>query len=183
MANDNDDKSPADKAEGKGGKGAAAGYIWILNNEERARSFQLRGRTSEVSRVLAPGPTFHLGPGWNLVELRLWQRWKDENKGVGEERGQADVLLNEPIPFFEAPARRRERAGRPYLEEGPLVKDRNAPFADLADNRVRAMVADLNQPELLAVLLKRETRSTVAEALRQQIQRFERADNFRESVV
>jgi hypothetical protein len=179
MADTTTDTKPPAKAQ-QGGKR----FALIINNEARLRIIKLRGKISPASNTLVPGPQIDLAPGVNVVDAKLWTTWKDENGDVGEgddmQRGARHALLVEPLPDDPAPGRRRERAGRPPLTEGPMVTSRATPLADLPPDQARALVPEILDPVLVDALLKTERRAVVAEALRQQQQRLNpRADNGR----
>jgi len=170
MADTTTEKAPAKQGQG------SKRFILIINNEARLRILKLRGQVSDVSKTLVPGPQIDLAPGLNVVDAKLWARWKDENgdQGDGDDmvRGARHALLVEPLPDDAHPNRRRERAGRPPLTEGPLVASRTAPLSDLPPDQARALVAEILDPQLAAALLLIERRSAVAEALRAHVSRI-----------
>jgi len=175
MADTTTEKAPAKQGQG------SKRFILITNNEARLRILKLRGQVSPVSNTLVPGPQIDLAPGLNVVDAKLWARWKDENADQGEGddvvRGARHALLVELIPDDPHPNRRRERAGRPPLTEGPLVASRTTPLADVPPDQARALVPEILDLQLVDALLKIERRPVVAEALRAHLQRINpRAD-------
>ena len=173
-----DQKAPAKAQQG------SKRYALIINNEARLRILKLRGQISPASNTLVPGPQIDLARGLNIVDAKLWARWKDENadQGDGDDmvRGARHALLVELLPDDPHPNRRRERAGRPPLTEGPLVASRATPLSDLPPDQAKALVAEMLDRQMVAALLDIERRPVVAEALRQQQQRLNpRADDGR----
>lgn len=159
----------------------AAKFRWVINREERLRVLVLRATAGKgaQSAVLSPGPRIDLLPGANVVDAALWRRWKEENADRtvdGEEMtGQATLLLRQPLPDAGHRHRNPEAMGLPRLKEGPAVRDRAAPLADLADADALEFVAELRDETQVRRLLVLERRSTVAEALRAMAEKFTRA--------
>jgi len=158
---------------------ARAGWIWIINHEERVRVLVLRGATSSVSKLPQPGARIDLAPGANVIDVRPWDAWKAQNADREVEgelvKGQAAQLLEGKIPSDPHRARRAEMAGRPYLVEGPVVKSRETPLDGIDEPKALELVAEILDEAMLARLLKLDKRAAVVEALRAKIESIHRS--------
>lgn len=155
------------------------GWRWIMNNEERVRILVLRGVTSSVSRIPNPGPRIELTPGASIVEARLWEEWKTQNADREDDgapiQGKASELLKGTIPEDTHRHRRAERAGQPYLVEGPAIKNDKAPLADLAEQEALAVVGYILDEGMLRRQLTIEKRSTVAATISAKLEMIQKA--------
>lgn len=152
-------------------------YRWVINNEERVRILNMRGSLSSVSKLPQPGDTMSLIPGANVVDARMWDRWKRENADqkddVGETvKGWATRLLVDKIPRARHRNRVQEMAGSPALVEGPFVKSRGLPLADLDEKQAIAIVGEVKEERSLRSLLVGERRPVVIEEIRRLIDEF-----------
>lgn len=160
----------ADKAPDKAPAKNPAAAIWIYNNEQGPRLFQMRGKMNDISKSLNPGPMFRVIPGANVVDAILWANWKDEQPD------QSLHLLADTIPHMEAPEHRREKSGQPFIVEGPAISDRNRPLEGIDEGKCQKIIVELFDVDLLRKLLAFERRPVVADALKVQIDKFDRAD-------
>lgn len=152
-----------------------AAHRWIINNEQRLRILTLRGSTTAVSKTALPGPMLHLPPGATVVDARLWERWKSENADQKDEsgaivKGQASIFLRGKIPGERHSTRRQERAGSPYLVEGPLVKNAALPLTDLEEQQALDVVEEILERKQLERLLTIERRPVIVEAIRKKVE-------------
>ena len=156
----------------------------VINNEERARTLVCRpGKPDPVSKTSAPGPSIQLIPGANIIDARLWDRWKDENKDreVDGENvpGQASLLLKGTIPGTREGVHRKwvsESAGKPYLVEGAQVKSKESPLADLDEVQARQFIDELFDRKMLGKLLAQEKRPAILALIQARIEERDRAD-------
>lgn len=144
MANEPDTKSEKKAAP------AVKPFIFIINNGLGHRTLALRGAVNTTSKTLVDGPRVELKPGASIVERRLWDLWVKQNQNAEIDgvvyQGQAVTLLEERIPTTH---NRLEGEGKPYLEVGPEVSDRNNPLADLSDKDAKRVIAEtLDEPTL-----------------------------------
>ena len=144
MANEPDTKSEKKAAP------AVKPFIFIINNGLGPRVLALRGAVNTTSKTLVKGSTVDLKIGATIVERRLWDLWVKQNQDVEIDgvptRGQHSILTKERIPTTH---NRLEGEGKPYLEVGPEVSDRNNPLADLSDKDAKRVIAEtLDEPTL-----------------------------------
>lgn len=178
MATNDTDKSPAPKSDKP--TTAEKRWIWVINNEERHRVIALRGAVGDTSKTLTPGPQFALVPGANVIDAKLWKRWKDENADRTVDgdpsQGAAAQLLKGTIPHDSHKHRRAENAGKPYLVEGPTVASRETPLADLDETKAKEMAREVLDEIWLRRLMQVEKRPAVADVIRSRIDEFVRAN-------
>lgn len=146
-------------------------WVWVLSNEERDKSIHLPGVFNKLTKSHTPGPILKLLPGWNLLDAAAWE--------IAKRNEQVQREINSEIPFLAAPEHRRECSGKPYLVEGPVATDKANPLVGIEEREARAMTREMFDERLLRSLIVVEKRSQVAQALREAIERIEKASQAR----
>lgn len=146
---------------------ARPSWVWVLNNEERGKSIHLPGKMNEGSSTFAPGPLLPMVPGWNLLDAAQWETAKKNEQVQRELQGE--------IPHMNAPEHRRECSGKPYLVEGPVVADKLNGLQGIEEREAKTMIREIFDDRLLRQLLTVEKRAPVAVALREALEKIEKA--------
>ncbi len=141
-------------------------FIWITNNEDRVRILALKPLPQPASKTLSAPQQFVLPPGATIVERAMWEQWKKEDEA------EAARLLTDPIPSDVHRARRAERAGQPFLVEGPKVSDKKLPLADLDETKARVLVPEIRDEAVLKQIASTERRGAVLEVVRAELEKM-----------
>lgn len=170
--------APVEKPEKN--KAAVDRFIWLIYNEERRRILACAGTANLVSKIPQPGPQIVLIPGANVIDMRSWNQWKKENadRTVDGETvaGQATMLLKGQIPSDPHKNRRAEKAGKPYIVEGPTIADAKTPLAKLDEMKALEMAGEILDEEMLKRMIQIERRSVVIARLERQLTEHKNAN-------
>lgn len=143
-------------------------FIWITNNADGAMGLAMRPKRQPGSNTLSSPLTIHLPPGATVVDRGMWEQWKEEQE-TSQEHNEAQRLLKSKIPKDPFRSRTSERAGQPWLVEGPMVKNRDRPFDGLSDEEAIALAGEVQSDHFLRQLLAVEKRGPVHEAIQREI--------------
>lgn len=150
-------------------------YLWVINNMDHAHTISLTPRPQPGSKTLSAPDMMTLYPGATVVDRGFWIKWKEQQSAGENNEDEAARLLTDKIPRDDHPHRRSERAGQVYVVEGPAVRDRTMPFADLDQAAAIAMVPEIRDERILKRLLEVERRPAVVETLRLEANKLARA--------
>ncbi len=144
-------------------------FLWIQWNADNVYGATHRPVKQEGSNTLSAPPTLSIPPGASVIDRAFWEKWKTQDP---EEYKR---LTATNIPGDSHRNRRSERAGSKWLKEGPAVKDKNSPIADLSLDEARAIIPEIKDENLLRHLRKIENRPEFVAIIQAEIEKFDRA--------